>query len=451
MQVSASHTEYPGTFVHHGEGMWLALGVGLLLPLLCLWASHHYNRKRRLIRSLPTSKVAGVFIGLVELDGTAESEDPLRGFISGDLCVWYAYSVEEHWRRLVTETYRDSKGNTRTRTRVESGWTTVDSGGESQPFFMLDDTGALLIRPDGADIEPETVFSECVDRGHPLYYGKGPAGGVMHSTGERRFTEQALRLHGHVHIIGQARERTDIVAPEIAKDESAPMYLISVRDEAHITTWKGVGAWFWAIAGFAPSVGAAIWYMNETHAESVAGPVLAGVAYAFLWAATWVWSVYNALVDQRNRVNQGWSLIDVQLQRRSDLIPSMCAVIDGFKLHERTVQEHLAAMRGQSRKVGGDGSGLSALAPRIVAIAEAYPELKADALFAKLSTELIATENRIALAREYFNTVATHYNTAIGILPESLLASLAGMKPRDLLVANDLERAAVQVKFFDAR
>src|SRR6187401_1210128 len=109
--------------------IFLIAGIGLL-ALLFLWLSHHANRRRRLISALPTSQVQGVFVGLVELKGTAESECPFIAFLSEQQCVLYSWSVSEHWQRMVTETYTDSDGKSRTRTRMESGSTTVDSGGE---------------------------------------------------------------------------------------------------------------------------------------------------------------------------------------------------------------------------------------------------------------------------------------------------------------------------------
>ena len=90
--------------------------VGVLLGLLCLVAAFRAGRRRRLIENLPTSKTTGVFIGLVELKGTAESAAPLTSYLAQEPCVYYQWSVEEHWSRTVTETYTDSNGKTQTRT-----------------------------------------------------------------------------------------------------------------------------------------------------------------------------------------------------------------------------------------------------------------------------------------------------------------------------------------------
>src|SRR5688572_26689937 len=107
---------------------WLLLLSALAASML-LWGSLRLRRRHRLLADMPTSKAAGVFIGLTELQGTAECEAPRTSFLARTPCVHYHYSVAEQWSRLVTETTTDSKGRTHTRTRRESGWTEIASGG----------------------------------------------------------------------------------------------------------------------------------------------------------------------------------------------------------------------------------------------------------------------------------------------------------------------------------
>src|SRR6266704_4718296 len=109
--------------------------LGGLLALLCLVVAYPSRKRLRLVENLPTSKTTGVFIGLVELKGTAESAQPLTSYLAAQSYVHYQYRVEEHWSRTVMETYTDSDGKTRTRTRHESGWSTVDDGGIPSPFI----------------------------------------------------------------------------------------------------------------------------------------------------------------------------------------------------------------------------------------------------------------------------------------------------------------------------
>jgi hypothetical protein len=109
------------------------------LPGAALWA----NRRRRWIDDTPTSKTTGVFIGLVEVQGTAEAEQPLTSHLAGQPCVYYSWSAEESRPRTVTETYTDSQGRTQTRTRRESGWTTVAQGQQETAFYLKDDLGVV--------------------------------------------------------------------------------------------------------------------------------------------------------------------------------------------------------------------------------------------------------------------------------------------------------------------
>src|SRR5271156_1960889 len=122
--------------------------VGLVIAIIALFFSLRACRRRRLIDNLPTSKTQGVFIGLVELKGTAECEQPLVSYLAAAPCVYFSYDVEERWTREVTETVTDDKGHTSTQTRQETGWTSVASSTESTAFYLQDDTGHLLVQPE---------------------------------------------------------------------------------------------------------------------------------------------------------------------------------------------------------------------------------------------------------------------------------------------------------------
>jgi hypothetical protein len=429
--------------------IWLPLAGGLL-ALACLWGALRAAVRRRLVDGLPTSKTTGVFIGLVEVKGTAESEAPLTSYLAGVRCVHYSWTVEEKWSRLVTQTTTDSKGHTHTTTRHESGWTTVADGGDQAPFYLRDDCGLLLVRPQGAEIEAAAVFERDCGRGDPLYYAKGPDAAIANSDHERRFHEVAIPLHAETYVLGKARERNDVVAAEIAADREAPIFLISTRREKQIS--RGFAATFWVFlilglllctAGFGfglPGLGAG-------EGRTWVPFVLGALVYAFVTFIFWVWSVFNGLVDLRNRVASAWSQVDVQLKRRFDLIPRLEGVVQGLAAHERAAQEGVAALRAQREATppGATGPDFQALGGRLVALAESYPTLKADASFLKMQQELIDTEQRIALARGYYNEIATHYNTKLEVVPERLVAALGRFEPRALLTAGDFERAPVRV------
>ena len=424
--------------------------IGAFLGLLTLWGAFRAGRRRRLIENLPTSKTTGVFIGLVELKGTAEAANPLKSFLAEQPCVDYQWSVNEHWSRMVTETHTDSDGKTHTETHEESGWTAVASGGEMIPFYLKDDCGVILIRPEGAKLEPVAMFDETVGLGDPLYYAKGPAGGVANSNGQRQFVEHGIPLHAMLYVMGQAREREDVVAAEIAHDRRAPMFLISTRSEEQIDSGMKWGQYGWAFFGLVLTVAG---FVGADAAMNVALErrwplyVVVGLVYLVVGSLTWIWMVFNSLIDLRQRVRQAWSLVNVQLQRRHDLIPNLVSAVRGYSDYEKRLQPELAALRGEllATPPGVSGPDFSALSKTAVAIAERYPDLKANTTFTALQKNLIDTEQRIALARGYFNDIATQYNTRLEVVPERYVARLAAMQPQTLMAANDFQRAAVNV------
>jgi hypothetical protein len=425
--------------------------LGALLALVSLGCAFRAGRRRRLIDNLPTSKTSGIFIGFVEVKGTAESAHPLTSYLAQQSCVHYAWTVEEHWSRTVIETYTDSKGHTRTRTRHESGWKRVGDGGETIPFFLQDDCGVVLVRPEGAKIEPTTMFDKTCGRSDPLYYGKGPEGSVANSDHRRRFVELGIPVRAPLYVVGQARERKEVVAPEIAADEHAPMFLISTRTEEQVSSGMKWGARGWTILGLVAAVGFTVWRdaaLNAAPDRRIGIYLAIAGGYLGLGLLVWIWMVFNSLVDVRQRVRAAWSLVDIQLKRRFDLIPNLVNCVKGYRDHEAQLQAELAALRNQlsATPPGVAGPDHGALSKQIIAIAEKYPELKANEAFLSLQKTLSDTEQRIALARSYFNEIATHYNTRLEIVPERYVATLGAMQPQPLMAANEFERAAVKIE-----
>ena len=423
--------------------------LGGLLALVCLLFALRAAKRKRLVDNIPTSKTSGVFIGLVELKGTAEAEKPLTSYLAEQPCVDYQWMIEEHWSRTVTENYTDSQGRTQTRTRQESGWTKVADGGEMIPFYLKDDCGIILVRPQGSKVERMKIFNQTCDPSDSLYYSKGPAAAVSNSDYRRRFTENAVLCHAQLYVMGQARERSDVVAPEIAQDKSAPIFLISTRTEKQISSgfrWSFWGLSFLGLALCVAGFVARDLAFNVEPARDLATYLLAALAYLVVAGLGWVWMVYNSLVDVRQRVRQGWSQVDVQLKRRHDLIPGLVETVKGLRDYERNLQTELAGLRSQMEATppGVAGPDHRACGTILLAIQERYPELKANESFLNLQKNLMDTEQRIALARGYFNEIATFYNTRLQVVPDRFIAALGGVLPQPLMAANDFERAPVK-------
>ncbi len=427
--------------------------VGVVIAGFAIWGSLKACRRRRLIDNLPTSKTHGVFIGLVEIKGAVRCAEPLISYLAEAPCVHYAYDIEERWSKTVTTTESDGKGGTRTVTRRESGWTSVASDEQMTPFYLEDDTGVLLVRPQGARIEALSVFSQTCSVFDPLYYGKGPAGGVMHSDGVRRFTERAIPLEAPLFVVGQARERQDIVAPEIAADENASDFLLSVRSEEEISNGLGWQILLFFLLGLVAVPGGhwAGYLVVDQEVDPLGIVMFLGEAILFtlIWTVGWTVTVYNSLIELRQRVEQGWGQVEIQLKRRHDLIPNLVDCVKGIREYEASTQAALAEMRSQLNVTapGQPGADAHSLSGQIMMLREAYPELKANENFLALQTSLSDTEQRIALARAYFNDIATFWNTRLEVVPDRYIASLGAMRPRALMEANDFERAPVQVSF----
>jgi hypothetical protein len=255
--------------------------------------------------------------------------------------------------------------------------------------------------------------------------------------------------------MGQAREREDIVAPEISLDKAAPMFLISTRTEQQISSgfgWAFCGWGFFglvlAVAGFIGRDAA----LGLDLARHWPWYLLPASGYFLACALGWVWMVFNSLVDLRQRVRQGWSQVDVQLKRRFDLIPNLVETVKGLRDYEANLQTELAGMRSQLEATppGVAGPDHAACGKLLIAIKERYPELTAQESFMNLQQDLVDTEQRIALARGYFNEITTHYNTRLEQVPDRFIAALGRLKPQPLMAANDFERAPVEVTFDDA-
>lgn len=430
--------------------VWPAWLIAAPLTLLLLWLTLRAGLRLRLLMDTPTSKAKGVFVGQVELAGGARIENPLHSDLAGCECVWFRFKVEEEWARWETESYTDSKGDLKTRQVHKTGWSTVAQGGATPEFYVEDETGAVRVRPEGAEVEPISVFAQTVVRSNALYYGKGPAGGVVDSTGRRRFTEAAIPLGREIFVAGRAREREDVVAPEIASDPEQNLFMISCRGEARVQRGYRLRFWGFGVALLLPLPIA--WLIQRAKQPQGDGPWWPVLALALLpamaWLCGWLWMTFNSLVHLRNRVAQAWSLVEVQLKRRADLIPSLVAVVGGLRDHERTVQTELSVLRAQAMAtpVGCEGPDFAGAATAVRAVGESFPELKSDAAFLRLQSELADTETRVALARDYHNTIATHLNTRLEIVPDRWVAELAGIKPRALWVAESFERAAVPLR-----
>lgn len=164
--------------------------------------------------------------------------------------------------------------------------------------------------------------------------------------------------------------------------------------------------------------------------------------------------IYNQLVTLRQRVQNAWSQIDVQLQRRFDLIPNLVETVKGYMSHEQETLTKVTDLRSSwadaktvEQKAELEGQ-LTDTLKTIMAVAENYPNLKADQSFNKLQTELSDTENKISYSRQFYNDTVTMYNTKLETFPSNLVAGMFGFKSSTLFnVDNEEAKKAVKVEF----
>ncbi len=174
--------------------------------------------------------------------------------------------------------------------------------------------------------------------------------------------------------------------------------------------------------------------------------------------AFWFVGAYNGLVALKNQVANAWKQIDVQLKRRHDLIPNLVNSVKGAMKFERETLEAVVAARNKAIQVEQAGGGVAATAQaeaqltaslgRLMAVVEAYPDLKATANMGQLQEELVSTENKIAFARQLYNDTATQYNTRQRQIPTFFVAGMAGASPVELWEIEDsAESALPKVEF----
>lgn len=180
--------------------------------------------------------------------------------------------------------------------------------------------------------------------------------------------------------------------------------------------------------------------------------MMALLPIATLVALGWAMFAFNRLVRLRNQMRTGWADIDVQLTRRHDLVPQLVAAVAGYASHEKTVLEAVATLRGQAMqqtsptRLGAVESELEQALGRVLALQEAYPQLKANDNFVQLQHDLVAVEDHLQYARRFYNGAVRDYNDAVQRVPDALIAQVFAFAAGEFYQAQVAERAAVPVQ-----
>ena len=167
----------------------------------------------------------------------------------------------------------------------------------------------------------------------------------------------------------------------------------------------------------------------------------------------WAMFAYNGLVQQKNWVQEAWAQIDVQLQRRNDLVPNLVETVKGYAKYESSTLEKVTELRRQVAAATTPAEAMKASdaltrqISGIFAVAENYPDLKASGNFAHLQEELTNTENKISYSRQLYNSVVSNYNVKLETFPSNLVAAIFGFKAADFLQTPEEEKAVPRVDF----
>lgn len=179
--------------------------------------------------------------------------------------------------------------------------------------------------------------------------------------------------------------------------------------------------------------------------------VLGLLVLVLLWAV----ATYNGLISRRNMVSEGWSGIEAQLKRRADLIPNLVETVKGYATHERATLDELTRLRSQATsgpqdlaQRGVTEQAITAAIGRVMAVAEAYPQLRATENFQSLQKDLSSIEDEIQMARRYYNGTVRDYNTAIEQAPANIIANSFAFKRAEFFqIENAADRAVPKVSF----
>lgn len=446
--------------------------VALVLGWLCLssW------RKKWTIDDTPTSTCRGVFVGRNEVVGQAVPlYQPIVTPFTQTPAVWFSWELERYQK----------SGD-------DSEWVTVEKRSTAAPFWIQDQTGRVLIRPRGADLEPVRGLCEELDRGFAPPYSRwqlrqwvlvgedvverqrsmadtsfalaptvdggwfdntpDTANPISSLSGKYRVTEQAIAAGAPIYLMGTARPRTDATGLEFSGDDDL---LVSTKSEAQVASSNG---WTARLCGLGCLLMTAIFVGTASDAlfDEVKWFLVIwalGLEVGGLFLITLLRN-YNRQVEVKEQAAKAWSLIDISLQRRSELMPNLVEVVKGYGEHEREVQAAVAELRAvptppPTETLPSDATlahaqttdqSMKAAAQTTVALAESNPNLKADSVYVDLQARIADAEESVASARGFYNDAIEVLRTRRTQFPGSLFARFVEVPSWNLFEADEAAR-----------
>ncbi len=419
-----------------------------VIAALLLIAAWMLDRRRRVYADLGTTPAAAVSAGRNEVKGRAWHAEPLISHLTRTPTVRWDYELEEEREHTRTVSSTDAKGNTTTRTETYQQWHTIDRKSGRHPHFdLVDESGAVRVAVDEASITDRQSHRDTFKERHRRSFLE-KFFSSDNRTGRYRETENLIAIGDTLYVVGDASLRDDVVEPQIA---GGTPFLISTRtEESHR---RGLG---FLIPVFI--LGAAAPAGVSGHATAGSAGLVAGVALVGLvviLATTVV--VFNRLQLLVQQAARAWSLIDVQLTRRHDLIPQIAAVARAASDHERVIFESISLERSSLIHDAPDATTVSQAdheameqtgrIQRLFAVVEEYPDLLAGDAMAALQHQLADAENRIAGSRTYYNNTVTILRNRRQTFPGFIVARWADPRRFALFTADGFERTVPTIEY----
>jgi hypothetical protein len=422
------------------------LGVGAVA-----WAvAWLLDARRRRYADRATTPAAALFAGLNLVKGRGWVQAPLTSHRTNTPALWWEYVLEEERRQ--TRTVTDSQG--RSRTETTTTWHTIETRRAGVPECeVVDDTGSAIVRVEGANVVPRQVHRATFRRDKALGLVGTLLGGGNGPTGRYRETEKVVAHGDELFVVGECELDEERLVPVIARK-----VMISTRSEESHRRWLGAGVLAALLVAAAATAG------GGAHVIRPADPLeplvwMPGLALSLvLLTVAWAVVTYNRLRMVAQGADRAWSLIDVQLRRRHDLIPSLAKTVAAHADHEQRTQVEVTAARSavggsdEAEALSDQAEAQAHVLRSILARAEATPGLTADASYGRLQRELADTEDRIAASRTFYNESLTILRDRQHRFPGSLIAKRVPLTHRDLIAARGFERTVPSIEhaFADA-
>jgi LemA protein len=409
------------------------IGGVLLLIAWGLWAAVRRLDRRNAFIALAAPlpiKLVNVW-DRVWIRGEIDCDSPKTAPHFGYSCVHYHYKLEEKVTRV-----EHTKSGTQTKTE----WKTRDEKSAAVRFRVVQDGRALLVHAEKAEwFEEQSETVTLGDWRHTCTYtlSWGPIS-VVGVVGD---TKDSLEPLGHTPlIVTPAKRKPFLEQVETTERRVAGTGLVILFLGVALVIYA-----FWRKAQIGhPNPRAAFWHdLPPLSNVSWWDPGIAGLAaLAALVPTLLFWSIraYNNLVNFRTRADMAWSHIDVHLKQRYDLIPRLVDVVRGYASYEQKTLEDLTTLRGQAVD-----ARRAELVTRVLALAEAHPDLHANELYLKLAEQITAIEDKIAHGRGFFNDAVAEYNTYASRVPSNVVAGLCGFRALPLFAAELQEKAVPRV------